>query len=1263
MNKCVMSAVSAAVLVSAISCDKVGTESIEGLPASVKVCVTVPNSGAVSMTKATDEQETKVNSIALLLYRDDNSLPIVVEQPTYGLPEVVTNTSYSYNLEFTDDNLVSGKWYMYALANYNYAGFGDVDIDHIRTMTKKEMDSYIVVKQNEYVDLIDDGLLLTGKFGNDGSVELQPSENDFTSDSSASIHLRRLTAKVIFNIVTADGVEFIPEKYTVYNYSQSSTLMERTGWTQKDGTVSYTYGTHPGKLKYAGAEKESDRYMSATRFIEHNSFTFYMPENVAVSETGITDYNSREKRNSTDEDPAARDFKFAPADASYVVISGRYRGPGAKYDETTGEYVPDTANTVSGNVSYTVHLGNFSQGKTHVNTAGSYDNFTVRRNTRYTYTVAINGVKNIIVEALTDVENNSGAEGYLISNANSTNLELDAHFETVMMELPAESVEDYLLRIATPYENVVYSPTKGGSKPSDIGWVSFARPVAKDEFPEFPGKGSESLVDVFGLMDELKAFNGTGGDHYLYEDGKIYVAAFVDEYFYSTKPGSSDAANISEFVNAADREMNVLYDIEFSKDTYSAYADHNLFSIRQASIKSMYDLSVANPMGIETFEEFPDPVYKKADVVSSDPENWGWGNFSSNFALGTDSLKAYVIPSKLGHLDNTNVLSTDGLAQNYGDIQCISRNRDENGNGLIDREEIKWYLPSHNECLTIWNGYYALSDQARVNDSHQHYTSTNGYGRFWWNDEGSAFGIYYTGSFYTPLVRCVRALGQYDEVPTKVTSVDGLVITVSGLGAGTVRSVGKRGEYTAGHYRNDAADILPTSFRVAKNNLSFTGKEAVVVSAPRMNGCGYDNTGMWFAVSNYRDLVSEGYSLYYTIGSSTTKVELTSEAVTGIQPQWADNKASVNIYATITYSGTSYTSDVTVATVTRTSDPNAGYVYSSSVSHGANNTSDSTYPYVDIAEYTSGTFGFRIANFDNVGTKSYGVNIQRGSSATSASWFGYYPYVESSSISDGSLKINLYDIQDGWYWYVIGKSGQNGTAYSGGVKFGNSKTASIPLSSLVWSDDTAFVTVYTNYTGYTYQEPKYQTIITVTRSFKEGKTSYTVNGGSWNSVSSEIASFDVCESMWSSDKILVKVFNNDYLGAAYLSTITLTRSRDEYSYSPSYTNGVATSYTKSTTTTKSTFTQAEVTGSNFCEQYYYESADKSDLGYWRIPNEREFGLMYQYFSLTPATAARTLYYRKYDAVPTSKPYSLTITGGNIFTGGLDSYVIRCVRDN
>ena len=89
-------------------------------------------------------------------------------------------------------------------------------------------------------------------------------------------------------------------------------------------------------------------------------------------------------------------------------------------------------------MEYTIHLGDFS-------TSGSYGDFSVKRNTSYTYNVSVTGVNNIIVEATTDDEKQPGAEGEIYDNTNTLyTYNLDAHYEQVYLEYNLSSIVESL---------------------------------------------------------------------------------------------------------------------------------------------------------------------------------------------------------------------------------------------------------------------------------------------------------------------------------------------------------------------------------------------------------------------------------------------------------------------------------------------------------------------------------------------------------------------------------------------------------------------------------------------------------------------------------------------------------------------------------------------------------------------------------------------------------------------------------------------------
>lgn len=52
------------------------------------------------------------------------------------------------------------------------------------------------------------------------------------------------------------------------------------------------------------------------------------------------------------------------------------------------------------------------------------------------------------------------------------------------------------------------------------------------------------------------------------------------------------------------------------------------------------------------------------------------------------------------------ITQNDDLPSEYNYLQysCLTRNRDNNGNGIIDADEIRWYMPAIKQLVGLWMG-------------------------------------------------------------------------------------------------------------------------------------------------------------------------------------------------------------------------------------------------------------------------------------------------------------------------------------------------------------------------------------------------------------------------------------------------------------------------------------------------------------------------------------------------------------------------------
>lgn len=700
------------------------------------------------------------------------------------------------------------------------------------------------------------------------------------------VKMDRAMARITFNIAqTVKGAKgtFVPSSYRVYNIPTESVLTN----TNKSNTKSDTY--------INSAPMTIDNVSGG-----NYTFSFYMPENIPVANenASIATYQDRDKWGGGDKGsrPENKTWTNAPQNSTFVVISGTYSQSG---DTTDKSY--------TGNVSYTIHLGDFSNN--------AWSNFNVERNYSYTYKMSVKGVDNIVVETEKDGdEKQPGAEGQIFTyDASTYSYELDAHYEQVFLEYnlstiakaittalgtyaetkPSDeaidnAIADNLILVIqseamdythaatddepytvqnkrgtlSPYriyanavrnaadpaaaaadakENVLAGagkdihPTKG----FDYKWVEFW-PQTGTDIAAYPGVSEWSRENLDRFSNE-GAYGGTATTESGYlkdvydvivamgkvvkkiykgesvsiadrgEDGITitqsnngYVArftAFVNEYYYYRHPLTGmKVTSWSVMTNKIPREMIIAMSSSISQDGNSSYSQIYSY-ITQASIQTFYNSRVSdiNGFGIETYNETPHITFgkeglnglSKTDGRSNQitligglsPNSPNWNDFiESSYNGWTKSVGSDRTTHKLKEAAyNTR---SGGSGAYYA---CLSRNRDLNGNGVIDNNEIRWYLPSLNEYIRIGVGSNAISNAAQLYmgdkmnmqrsttpgsyadgypidyiwDGALYYTSSSDAERVYWAVErgsSSADGQNWGGGFAAKPIRCIRSL-------------------------------------------------------------------------------------------------------------------------------------------------------------------------------------------------------------------------------------------------------------------------------------------------------------------------------------------------------------------------------------------------------------------------------------------------------------------------------------------------------------------------
>ena len=345
---------------------------------------------------------------------------------------------------------------------------------------------------------------------------------------------------------------------------------------------------------------------------------------------------------------------------------------------------------------------------------------------------------------------------------------------------------------------------------------------------------SEKLLDVYDVIVAMgnvvkKIYNNTITENSENNDGIIvtkkgedYVArftAFVNEYYYYENPSTGNIIGTwSDFTNKDTRDMIIAMSTDVSPDGNSTYSKVHSY-ISQLSIQTFYNSSQArefNAFGIETYNETPlvfnfkKPTTITGNLDDSDGRSNQLRLMGAN-ATTTNNILIYDNEEKWSEylvesINNgwTKSIPTDRTQRKLDEElyahqaaydACMSRNRDLNGDGKIQDNEIRWYLASLNEYIRIGIGSSAISNEAQLymgdkaamersnypnsylQDGALYYTSSSDGKRVFWAVEKGSYGPegrYYSGN-PVPL-RCVRALPAKSEAEgTDISSISGIV--------------------------------------------------------------------------------------------------------------------------------------------------------------------------------------------------------------------------------------------------------------------------------------------------------------------------------------------------------------------------------------------------------------------------------------------------------------------------------------------------------
>lgn len=244
----------------------------------------------------------------------------------------------------------------------------------------------------------------------------------------------------------------------------------------------------------------------------------------------------------------------------------------------------------------------------------------------------------------------------------------------------------------------------------------------------------------------------------------LFYTVYLDEYYYHTPPvgASWRTPYWHEFVNTPARYVsfgtNAVVNTGSTHDHESSMMKPQLMIV-QPSIQSHYatDGDIIVGLGMEHYNETPHPRWADNGPAGSigtsfkgDKKKFGWLN-AQDYVVNNSKVVKWddYVADYVGKYNNLTMKPNDKngtvsvpavnfLGSNDNDAQymagairlCMNRNRDENGNGKIDENELKWYLPASSQLDIISMCHYSFYDPLLNYNDYLYGTDDEGHVRY-----------------------------------------------------------------------------------------------------------------------------------------------------------------------------------------------------------------------------------------------------------------------------------------------------------------------------------------------------------------------------------------------------------------------------------------------------------------------------------------------------------------------------------------------------
>ena len=613
--------------------------------------------------------------------------------------------------------------------------------------------------QNYSPNPIDDKFMMSGYLNNGNQVTIRKEEETVSiAEGVDIINLYRILAKNKLTITSTQYTSgpnsgkfaFTPKSYRFCNVPKGGILVPNTNISTANTINADYFTTNTGKYHMTADNSVESSYQLSTT---NNEISFYYPENLQSSEITI-DY--WEEREANSYDTGSKVFTNAPKNAAYIEIQG-------DYVDALGNLSANVSYTIHlGNFGDIDNGGSFSNfnvirnnNYTYKVTVNGVDDIIaeaeLENNNPYAEGLVINATngkhydvdahyesrimtfKKSSIEAL-----RTFGKGYILN----IKTPFGHTFQTVNVK--NDGVYPLVGNKLCDFNNL----SKIFEGEDDYSWIRFVRNTTDNEMPSideaninkypcmYPGDSRKKYIydssgnktiqyaggwmNVFELLAELYDYSTYTNNN----NTEAYYTCFIDENYYYNK-------SWQQYVNKDPRTMLIANDLSISADGKSLYAEVE-YSISQRSIWTFYTNENIRAFGTEIIDEEDKYHNKRATDLStdnigtrlgddgnyqyeyyyekpiSDKDDWnGWTsgfNTNENETWYDDEQGTVTINRRDQKYNIT--IKKEGIQPLYRSAAkaCMSRNRDLDGSGTVEQNEVRWYLAAIDQYRAL---YYA----------------------------------------------------------------------------------------------------------------------------------------------------------------------------------------------------------------------------------------------------------------------------------------------------------------------------------------------------------------------------------------------------------------------------------------------------------------------------------------------------------------------------------------------------------------------------